>query len=171
MVDLTGQHIFIGNTSGGVGGIGTVNVTAGGILTAAQIVPGTGGLGTGFVNVTGAGSTVHLTGGAAFNGLDIGSWGTGVVTVANGGLIACASVAACAFNTIGNAAGSTGTLAINGGSVTGLGQLAVGAGLPPARLRHARRQHLCDALDHQRWNAVIERGQLGGRSTAARPGA
>ena len=64
VVDLTGQRIFIGNTSGGVGGIGTVNVTAGGILTAAQIVPGTGGLGTGFVNVTGAGSTVHLTGGA-----------------------------------------------------------------------------------------------------------
>ena len=74
-------------------GFGTVNVTAGGILTAAQIVPGIGGLGTGFVNVTGAGSTVNLTGGAAFNGLDIGSWGTGVVTVSNGGQIACASVA------------------------------------------------------------------------------
>ena len=121
VVDLTGQRIFIGNTSGGVGGIGTVNVTAGGILTAAQIAPGTGGLGTGFVNVTGAGSIVNLTGGAAFNGLDIGSWGTGVVTVSNGGAIACASVAACAFNAIGNGAGSTGTLAINGGSVTGWG--------------------------------------------------
>jgi T5SS/PEP-CTERM-associated repeat protein len=128
VVDLTGQRLFIGNTSGGVGGIGTVTVSAGGILTAAQIVPGVGGLGTGFVNVTGAGSTIRLTGGAAFNGLDVGSWGTGVVTVANGGLIACASVAACAFNTIGNAAGSTGTLAINGGSVTGLGQLSVGVG-------------------------------------------
>ena len=54
VVDLTGQRIFIGNTSGGVGGIGTVSVTAGGILTAAQLAPGTGGLGTGFVNVTGA---------------------------------------------------------------------------------------------------------------------
>jgi len=128
VVDLTGQQIFIGNTSGGVGGIGTVNVTVGGILTAAQIVPGTGGLGTGFVTVTGAGSTVNLTGGAAFNGLDIGSWGTGVVTVSNGGRIACASVASCLFSTIGNAAGSTGTLAINGGSVTGLGQLQVGRG-------------------------------------------
>jgi T5SS/PEP-CTERM-associated repeat protein len=128
VVDLTGQRIFIGNTSGGVGGIGTVTVNAGGILTAAQLVSGTGGLGTGFVTVTGAGSTVNLTGGAAFNGLDIGSWGTGIVTVSNGGTIACASVAACAFNTIGNAAGSTGTLSINGGSVTGLGQLAVGLG-------------------------------------------
>ena len=127
VVDLTGQSVFIGNTSGGVGGIGTVNVTAGGILTVAVISTGTGGLGTGFVNVTGAGSTVHLTGGAS-NGLDIGSWGTGIVTVANGGLIACASVAACAFSAIGNGAGSTGTLAINGGSVTGLGQIAVGSG-------------------------------------------
>ena len=72
VVDLTGQRIFIGNTSGGVGGIGTVNVTAGGILTAAQVLTGLGGLGTGFVNVTGAGSTLRLTGGASFNGLDVG---------------------------------------------------------------------------------------------------
>src|SRR5438046_2102940 len=34
VVDLTGQRIFIGNTSGSVGGIGTVTVNAGGILTA-----------------------------------------------------------------------------------------------------------------------------------------
>lgn len=128
VVDLTGQRIFIGNTSAGVGGVGTVNVTGGGVLTAAQIVPGTGGLGTGFVNVTGAGSIIRLTGGAASNGLDIGSWGTGTVTVANGGSIACASVPACAFNNIANAAGSTGTLVINGGSVSGLGQLAIAAG-------------------------------------------
>ena len=129
VVDLTGQRVFIGNTAGGVGTVGTVNVTGGGILTAAQIVPGVGGLGTGFVNVTGAGSRINLTGGGAFNGLDIGSWGTGIVTVSNGGLIACASVAACAFNGIGNAAGSTGTLSINGGAVTGLGTLAVGQGV------------------------------------------
>ena len=129
VVDLTGQRIFIGTTPGGVGSIGTVNVTSGGVLTAAQIVPGTGGLGTGFVNVTGAGSRINLTGGAASNGLDIGSWGTGVVNVSNGGLIACATVAACAFNGIGDAAGSTGTLSINGGAVTGLGTLAVGQGV------------------------------------------
>lgn len=128
VVDLTGQKVFIGNTTAGVGGIGTVNVTGGGILTAAQIVAGFGGLGTGFVNVTGAGSTIRLTGGAANNGLDIGSWGSGVLTVANGGLITCASVAACAFNAIGNGAGSTGTLSINGGSITGLGQVSVGLG-------------------------------------------
>jgi T5SS/PEP-CTERM-associated repeat protein len=127
-VNLAGQQVFVGNTSGGVGGTGTVNVTAGGVLTAAHLVAGTGGLGTGFVTVTGAGSTVNLTGGAAFNGLESGSWGTGVVTVSNGGSIVCASVAACAFNTVGNAAGSTGTLAISGGSVTGLGQLRIGTG-------------------------------------------
>ena len=38
-----------------------------------------------------------------------------------------------------------------------------------ARLRHAGRQHLCDALDHQRRNAVIEWCQLGRLPTAARP--
>lgn len=128
-VDLTGQRIFLGFTNGAVGTQGTLSVTGGGSLTAAQIVPGVGGLlGTGFVTVDGAGSVIHLTGGGAFNGLDIGSWGTGVVTVSNGGSIACASPLACPFNDIGNAAGSTGTLAINGGSVSGLGQLAVGLG-------------------------------------------
>ena len=86
VVDLTGQRIFIGNTSGGVGGIGTVSVTAGGILTAAQIVPGTGGLGTGFVTVTGAGQHRRTSPAArSSNGLDIGSWGTGIVTVSSGG--------------------------------------------------------------------------------------
>jgi T5SS/PEP-CTERM-associated repeat protein len=128
IVDLTGQRIFLGFTNGGSGTQGALSVTAGGSLTAAQIVPGTGGLGVGFVTVDGNGSVIHLTGGAAFNGLDIGSWGTGTVTVSNGGLISCASTLACAFNTIGNAAGSTGTLAINGGSVIGLGPLTVGAG-------------------------------------------
>jgi T5SS/PEP-CTERM-associated repeat protein len=128
VVDLSGQRLFIGNTVNGVGTVGTVNVTGGGVLTAAQIDPGVGGLGIGFVNVTGAGSIIHLTGGAPSNGLDIGSWGTGVVTVAGGGQIVCASVAACPFNDIGNGAGSTGTLAINGGAVSGLGSLAVGLG-------------------------------------------
>lgn len=128
IVDLTGQRIFLGFTNGSTGTQGTLNVTGGGSLTAAQIVPGVGGLGVGFVTVDGTGSVINLTGGAAFNGLDIGSWGTGTVTVSNGGRIACASTLACQFNTIGNAAGSTGTLAINGGSVTGLGSLTVGAG-------------------------------------------
>jgi T5SS/PEP-CTERM-associated repeat protein len=127
-VDLSGQQIFIGNTPAGVGTIGTVNVTGGGVLTAAQIVLGNGGLGIGFVNVTGAGSIIHLTGGAVQNGLDIGHWGTGTVNVSAGGLIACSSPLACPFNVVGNAAGSTGTLAVNNGSVTGLGQLIVGIG-------------------------------------------
>ena len=128
VVDLSGQRIFLGFTTAGVGTLGTVNVLGGGSLTAAQIAAGVGGLGTGFVNVIGAGSIIRLTGGAAFNGLDIGSWGTGTVTVANGGSIACASTLACAFNVVGNAAGSTGTLAINGGTVSGLGSLTVGSG-------------------------------------------
>jgi hypothetical protein len=83
-VDLAGQRVFIGLTNGSVGTLGTLSVTGGGSLTAAQIVPGTGGLGVGVVNVDGPGSIINLTGGAAFNGLDIGSWGTGTMTVSNG---------------------------------------------------------------------------------------
>ena len=128
IVDLSGQRIFLGFTNGSSGTQGSLSVTGGGSLTATQIVPGVGGLGVGFVTVSGAGSVIHLTGGGAFNGLDIGSWGTGTVTVSNGGLITCSSTLACPFNTVGNAAGSTGALAINGGSVSGLGSLTVGAG-------------------------------------------
>jgi len=101
-VDLTGQRIFLGFTTGGVGTLGTLTVNGGSTLTAAQITPGIGGLGTGIVNVTGAGSNINLTGGAASNGLDIGSWGTGTVTVSSGGQIVCSSPLACPFNGIGN---------------------------------------------------------------------
>jgi len=127
-VNLTGQRILIGSTVSSVGQVGTVSVTAGGVLTAAQLVAGYGGQGIGFVTVSGAGSIVNLTGGAAFNGLDIGSWGTGTMTVSNGGSVVCASTAACALNAIGDAAGSTGSLIINGGSVTGLGSLGIAQG-------------------------------------------
>jgi T5SS/PEP-CTERM-associated repeat protein len=128
VVDLTGQSVYQGFTTAGVGTQGTVTVTGGGSLTAAQIVPGTGGLGIGVVTVTDPGSIIHLTGGGTFNGLDVGSWGTGTVTVSNGGQIACSSPLACAFSDIGNGAGSNGTLAIDGGIVSGLGPLAVGLG-------------------------------------------
>lgn len=129
-VNLAGQRVFLGftNTVTNTGTLGSLSITGGGVLTAAQIVPGIGGLGVGTVSVSGAGSVINLTGGNSNNGLDIGSWGTGTVTVSNGGAIACASTLACQFNNIGNAAGSTGTLAINGGSVSGLGRLFVGSG-------------------------------------------
>jgi T5SS/PEP-CTERM-associated repeat protein len=127
-VDLTGQRIFLGFTTGGVGTLGTLTVNGGSFLTAAQIVTGIDGLGTGIVTVTGAGSTINLTGGGAFNGLDVGSWGTGTMTVSNGGRVICSSPLACPFSDIGNAAGSTGTLNIDGGSVSGLGTLTVGRG-------------------------------------------
>jgi T5SS/PEP-CTERM-associated repeat protein len=128
VVDLTGQSVYLGFTTEGIGTQGTISVTGGGSLTAAQLAPGTGGLGIGIVTVTGPGSVIHLTGGGTFNGLDIGSWGTGTLTVSGGGLITCASPAACAFNEIGDGAGSNGTLSINGGTVSGLGSLSVGVG-------------------------------------------
>ncbi|MEO6745403.1 MAG: hypothetical protein ABIN08_13040, partial [Caldimonas sp.] len=125
---MAGQRVFIGFTTGGVGTFGTLTVNGGSSLTAAQITPGIGGLGTGIVTVTGAGSIINLTGGGAFNGLDIGSWGTGTMTVSSGGQVVCSSPLACPFSDIGDAAGSNGTLAINGGSVSGLGTLTVGRG-------------------------------------------
>ena len=102
VVALTGQRLLLGFTAGGQG--------------------------TGFVTVNGAGSALNLAGGAGTSGFDVGSWGNGTLTISNGGLIACATVAACQFNSIGNAAGSTGRLEIVGGTVSGLGQLAVGLG-------------------------------------------
>ena len=100
----------------------------------------------------------NLTGGAASNGLDIGSWGTGIVTVSNGGTIACASVAACPFNTIGNGAGSTGTLSINAGSVSGLGSTHGRAGGPagPASARQAPTPPATLSISERR-NPVVER--------------
>lgn len=132
VVDLTGQRISLGLTVVGVGTSGSLSVTGGGSLTAAQIAPGTGGLGTGTVSVSGAGSVINLTGGATFNKLDIGQWGTGTMTVSDGGLVTCSTILACPFNQIANGAGSTGTLAINGGTVSGLGSLAVGWGATSA---------------------------------------
>ena len=50
VVDLTGQRIFLGFTTAGVGTLGSLSITGGGSLTAAQIVPGIGGLGVGTVS-------------------------------------------------------------------------------------------------------------------------
>jgi fibronectin-binding autotransporter adhesin len=127
-VDLAGQQIFLGFTTNGARTLGTLDVTAGGSLTAAQIVPGIGGLGEGIVTVSGAGSIINLTGGAAYNGLDIGSWGIGTMTVSNGATVTCSSPLSCSYSSIGNAAGSTGQLRINGGVLSGFGSFAVGLG-------------------------------------------
>ena len=129
VVDLTGQQLFIGQTGGTTG---SLTVTNGGILSAAQVVAGTGVSGSGVVNVNGPNSRINLTGGAAFNGLDIGSWGTGVATVSNGGSIVCSSPLACGFSSLGNGAGSSGSLTIDNGQVLGLGGLSVGNGFVQA---------------------------------------
>ena len=130
-VDLAGQRLFLGFTNTDpipTGTQGTLSITGGGSLTVAQIAAGNGGLGTGIVSVTGVDSVINLTGGAALNKLEVGAWGTGTMTVSNGGQVICSSTLACPFNQITNAAGSTGTLEIDGGSVSGLGELAVGWG-------------------------------------------
>jgi T5SS/PEP-CTERM-associated repeat protein len=128
IVDLSGQPIRLGFTLSGTGTLGTLSVTGGGSLTAARISAGSEGQGIGVVIVSGSGSVINLTGGSTFNKLDIGSWGTGTMTVSNGGLVTCSTPLACPVNQIGNGAGSTGTLVVNGGTVSGLGRLEVGAG-------------------------------------------
>ncbi len=127
-VDLSGQRVFLGFTNGSVGTQGILSVTGGGSLSAAQIVPGIGGLGIGIVSVSGPASVVNLTGGATNNGLDIGSWGNGTMTVSNGATVACSSPLACAFSSIGTGAGSTGLLTVNGSVLSGFGSFAVGSG-------------------------------------------
>jgi hypothetical protein len=79
------------------------------------------------------------------------------VTVSSGGRIVCSSPLACPSNTIGNAAGSTGTLAINGGSVNGLGSLTVGLATCMSGFAR-RRQHVRSADDHERRN-TLDTGQ------------
>ncbi len=163
VVDLTSQTLLIGNISGGVGTIGTVNVTAGGILTAGRSQTGAGGLGTGFLNITGAGSVVHLSGASAPNvGFIVGQWGTGVVTVAQrridrlrvGVGVLRPHRQRCRLD---GHAGDQRRLGHRTGRNHGR------PGPNRAGLRHGRRQHHCDALDHQRRNVVIARRQHGGR--------
>ena len=162
-VDLTGQRIFIGFTTNGVGTFGTLTVNGGSSLTAAQIAPGIGGLGTGVVNVTGTGSIINLTGGGALNGLDIGSWGTGTLTVSSGGQIVLLVAAGLPVQWHRQRAGSTGTLAINGGFVSGLGSLTVGQGTLISGFGTPGASTTRDADDHERRNPGDDRHQRGRR--------
>jgi T5SS/PEP-CTERM-associated repeat protein len=121
VVDLTGQRIFVGFTNAGVGTSGSLSISGGGSLTAAELVAGVGGLGTGTVSVSGAGSVFNLTGDGNANRLDLGSWGSGVLTVSGGATLnARANATACLIgsgfcnNFIGNAAGSDATFTVTG---------------------------------------------------------
>lgn len=127
VVEHTATPIYLGSTANGVGTSGTLDVTNGGALTAAAVVAGMGSLGSGTVNVTGTGSVLNLAGNLSYAyGLYVGSWGSGTMTVADGGRVVCVTVASCALSSIGNGAGSSGTLNIRAGAIEGAGSFNVG---------------------------------------------
>lgn len=128
-LDLRPNMLFVG-----VGAPGSFSVFAGADLQANNLVLGTSGTGNGSFSVEGnyesnTSALVELTGSGVR--LDVGSWGTGLLTVKQGALLdASVDTAACGigcFNIIGNGAGSNGTLRIEGsGSEVRLLSLTVG---------------------------------------------
>ncbi len=116
VLDFTGDAVYIGN-----GGIGSFSGMAGALLKADSLSIGNGGTvsGTniGTVTATGAGTRFEL--GGSNSRLDVGSWGTGTMTVSAGAVVdATLNPGACAgnscFNVVGNGAGSTANLTITG---------------------------------------------------------
>jgi fibronectin-binding autotransporter adhesin len=84
-------------------GQGTVNITGGGYASAKTVYLGTGVDSSGTAVVDGAGSQLY-----ASNGLQVGTAGTGSLTVRNGGLVSV-------MNTV--AAGSKGTVVLDDGTL------------------------------------------------------
>ena len=107
-VDGPGSTWFTqGAVSVGPNGTGTLNITNGGAVTSgganiAALNPGS----TGMVTVEGAGSIWNSVGLSA-----VGSQGTGVLTIINGGMV---SLSGGASTSIGGSLGSTGTVTVDG---------------------------------------------------------
>lgn len=116
--NLVGSSVSIGSSAAG-----TFSATNGGVLLADALSLGNGGTGSGTVTVSGAGTLIGLgsTATTGFNRLEVGNWGFGSLTVSAGALIdataACAPGQRCG-TFIGNAAGSTGVLNIDGAGST-----------------------------------------------------
>ena len=111
VLNLAGTTLFVGSA-----GTGAFTGKAGAKLTADGLSIGTNGNGVGTTLFTGAGTVATL-----FRA-DIGSWGVGSMTVAGGALVdAARGAAAClapsapsCFTIVGNGAGSTASLSIDG---------------------------------------------------------
>ena len=128
LLDLSGSRLFVGGNA-----LGSFAALAGAQMSVGQLVAGYGGTGTGHISVSGAGALVQVGGSGR---LDIGSWGTGSLTVSGGAVVdAAVNLADCANagvycgNNIGNAAGSNASLLITGAGseVRTLGFFGVGA--------------------------------------------
>lgn len=111
-LDFGNDHVFIGNALPG-----NFFASAGALLRAGALAIGTGGTGSGLVILSGTNTKIEL--GGNLNRLDVGNWGVGELTVADGALLdATVNPGNCSgsncFNFIGGAAGSTGTMTISG---------------------------------------------------------
>lgn len=120
-----GGTLSVGTGAGNQPGSNTLNVTNGGAVAATGNVT-LGGLnlstaGTGIVTVTGAGSQFS-TGGA----LNIGSWGRGSLTVANGAAVTANTVTMTAASPLATA--STSTLNLSSSGTLATQALTAGAG-------------------------------------------
>lgn len=112
----------------GIGGAGWLRADNASLLRAGSLVIGTGGSapGDGSVLLTGAGTRIELVGeGRADLGmahrLEVGQWGRGALTVADGALLnatvdanACLGLDRYCYTYLGNAAGSDATLTVTG---------------------------------------------------------
>lgn len=114
LFDLTGYGMVVGSSAPG-----SFSALTGAWLKVDNIRIGDGGTGDGAFTATGAGTKVEL--GGTGNRLEVGNWGTGTMVVSAGALVdASVNAAACGApgtwcnSFIGNGAGSTGTLTVNG---------------------------------------------------------
>jgi T5SS/PEP-CTERM-associated repeat protein len=126
---LSSGRIFVGN-----GGSGTLDVAAGGLVTATgtgslnniAVIVAAGTASTGFLDVTGTGSSL-LAGGY----IDVGGQGAGTLDVLNGATVAVTAAPTATVESIftGGGDGSSGTILVSGtGSVLNAGGGAIGIG-------------------------------------------
>ena len=112
-IDPNAPILDFGINTAGIGNSapGSFSALAGSLLKAGGLQIGNGGNGNGSVVVTGSGATVQL-GATTSNRLDVGSWGTGTLTVSGGGVVdATVNAGNCSAGSfcnsfVGNAAGS-----------------------------------------------------------------
>ena len=137
VLDFTGNVVSIGNS-----GAGSFVANNGGVLIADKLSIGNSGTGSGGVTVTGLGTQIILNGAnSANNGnrLEVGNWGVGSLSVTGGAVVdatqnagGCSSAGVFCNSFIGNGAGSSGVLNIDGAGskvstigFTGIGTTAV----------------------------------------------
>ena len=114
--DLSGNTLALGS-----GGSGSLQIDNGSWLKAASVRFADGGSGIGTGLVTGAGSRLTLNGNGNTNRLELGAWGQGRLTIADGATLdgradsaLCLQGAQWCHNFVGNAAGSDALLTITG---------------------------------------------------------